>query len=243
MTELITYDTIRKAHRAEKQEIALQKLPDDFFALVRGWLAHRQSAQKGTASLLEIENAKKLLEDLVNRRQKKIVIAALHTIRGDVPPQNMAPDEEKFFDILVDSLRRFKRDAQERMFGYDSLIEEKLESARAMMDEMKSAGDNKPAVAREKPDVAGTEEASNGTANGNIPDNETKNNITDNDAAQETAEPVAKPSTKRLKITADMPSFVDAEMRTHGPFKAGAIAELPNDMAQILLARKAAEAV
>ncbi len=213
MTELITYDTIRKAHRAEKNEIALQKLPDDFFSLVRGWIDHKQSAQKSTASLLEIENAKRLLEDLLSRREKKLVIAALHTIRGDLPPKNMTLDEEKVFDNLVKLLKEARQDMREQIFGYDSIIEEKLESARSAMDEMKAA-DEAGKIAPEKTEEKTTEEII-----------ETQSGKTG------------------LRIIKDIPSFVDAEMKTYGPFKTGTITELPNDMAQILVARKAAEVI
>jgi rubrerythrin len=160
-----------------------------------------------------------------------------------VPPANMTLDEERFFDSLVNMLRKTRQDLREQLFGFDSIIEEKLESARAMMDEMKLTSDNKSAVAQEKQNIARTEEAVSEAANGIVPVNEAKNNNMNNNAAEEIAEPVAKSSTKKLKITADMPSFLDGEMKAHGPFKAGAIAELPCEVAQILLARKAAEAI
>lgn len=242
MTELITYDTIRKAHRAEKQEIALQKLPDSFFLAVRGWLDHKQITQKGTASLLEIENAKRLLDDLLNRREKKLVIAALHTIRGDVPPTNMTLDEEKFFDSLVNMLRKTRHDLREQLFGYDSIIEEKLESARAMMDEMKTADENKMAAAQEKAgDGKNEKENSENDVTASIDSAEIDNDIKPDEKVAEPA--VMQSNVARLKITKDMPSFVDAGMKAYGPFKAGTVTELPNEMAQILLARNVAEAI
>lgn len=242
MTELITYDTIRKAHRAEKQEIALQKFPDNFFLLVRGWIDHKQSTQKNLDSLSDIKNAKGLLDNLLDRREKKLVIAALHTIRGDLPPQNMTLDEEKLFDSLVNLLKQARQNMREQMFGYDSIIEEKLESARAMMEEMKSADENIPVFLQKKTgDMKDEKEKtiSNTVVNDEI--RKTENGIK---PAENEAEPIVIQSNIiRLKITNDMPSFVDAEMKTYGPFKAGMTAELPNDMAQILLARKVAEAI
>lgn len=250
MTELITYDTIRKSHRAEKQEIALQKLPENLFILVRNWIDHKQSMQKSTASLLEIENAKKLLDDLLNRREKKLVISALHTIRGDLPPQNMTLDEEKFFDNLVCILKQARQDMREQMFGYDSIIEEKIESARTMMEEMK-ANESVPAFLQKKTDnakndiVINEKPSEDGKENPtNTADVKTEMKSTDNEikSAENVVGPaIVQSNITKLKITRDMPSFVDAEMKTYGPFKAGMTAELPNDMAQILIARKVAE--
>lgn len=217
MTELITYDIIRKVHRIEKYEIALQKIPDNFFVLVRNWLDRKQTMQKGAAYLLEMENAKKLLEDLINRRQKKLVISALHTVRGDMPPKNMAPEEEKFFDNLVNIMRRFRQDLQEQMFGYDSIIEEKLESAKMLIQEIKMDKNENKSALEKKDEIAAKE--------------------------PEDKEKEQNNGTIKLEITADMPSFVDSEMKSYGPFKAGAIVQVPKDIAQILLARKVAKPV
>ncbi len=232
MTELITYDTIRKAHRAEKQELALQRLPGEFFTMVRGWLDHKQNTQKDIASLRETESVKRLLVDLINRRQTKIVTAALHTVRGDVPPKDMTLDEEKFFDGLVNMLKKAGQEVKERMFGYDGIIEEKLESARAMVEEMKTAAATEnnnvtqKTIAKNNADVRNTD-----SVQGTGADKIVSGNSIHND------------SLMKLKIITDFPSFVDAEMKTHGPFRAGAEAELPNDVAQILLSRKVAEKI
>lgn len=242
MPELITYDTIRKAHRAEKQEIPLQKLPDSFFLAVRGWLDRKQGTQKGTASLLEIENAKRLLDDLLNRREKKLVIAALHTIRGDVPPSNMTLDEEKFFDSLVNMLRKTRQDLREQMFGYDSIIEEKLESARAMMDEMKTADESKMAAAQEKAGNGKDEKEKSENDDAAIIDTAEIDN--DSKSAEKAVKPaVMQSNVAKLRITKDMPSFVDSGMKAYGPFKSGTVTKLPNEMAKILLARNVAEAI
>lgn len=232
MTELITYDAIRKAHRAEKNEIALQKLPDGFFVFVRGWIDHKQATQKNTASLMEIENAKRLLEDLMSRREKKIVIAALHTTRGDMPPKNMTLDEEKIFDSLVNILKQARQDMREQMFGYDSIIEEKIESARSAMNKMKTADEygkiaieEKKEILENKAETEGKKETSESQVQNNEKIIETQNGKT------------------KLRIKNDISSFVDADMKAYGPFKSGAITELPNEMAQILLARNAAEVI
>lgn len=118
MTEIITYDVIRNVHRMEKNQITLQKLPENFFFLARKWLEQKQElAKKETVALLEIENAKKLIDDLINRRERKIVISALHTVRGGLPPENLTLEEEKFFDEIVEIFKKFKKDMQEQVIG------------------------------------------------------------------------------------------------------------------------------
>ncbi len=133
--ELITYETIRNAHRAEKDE-ELQKLPEGFFESVRNWFKHKEK-MKDTTSLLEVENAKKLLEDIINRRQKKIVLSALSTVRGQLPPSNLTDEERKFFDDIVNSLKSFKNNMEERFRSYEEIVEEKVEEAKKSIEDLK----------------------------------------------------------------------------------------------------------
>jgi len=133
--ELITYETIRSAHRAEKEE-ELQKLPERFFESVRNWFKHKEN-MKDTTSLLEVENAKKLLEDIINRREKKIVLAALRTVRGDLPPINLNDEERRFFDKIVNILKSFRNNMNEKFRSYADVVEEKIEEAKKSVEELK----------------------------------------------------------------------------------------------------------
>ncbi len=133
--DLITYETIRTVHRSEKDE-QLQQLPDNFFEAVKNWLAHKRT-NKDTYSLLETENAKKLLEDIINRREKKIVLAALRTIRGELPPKNLTDSEQKFFDDMVISLKQFREKIKEEIMSFDEIVEQKIEDTKKIVEELK----------------------------------------------------------------------------------------------------------
>lgn len=137
--DIITYETVRNAHRAEKEE-ELQKLPDGFFESVRNWFKVKEKLKDNT-SLLEVENAKKLLEDVINRRQKKIVLAALSTMRGQLPPPGLNDEERKFFDDIVNTLKSFKNVMNEKFRSFDDIAEEKIEEAKKSVEEMKPAED------------------------------------------------------------------------------------------------------
>lgn len=133
--ELITYETIRNIHRAEKEE-ELQKLPPDFFESVRNWFSYKEKLND-TASLLEVENAKKIIEDIINIRERKIVLAALRTVRGELPPKNLTEDERKLFDKLVEALKSFKNEMKERFIKPEEVVEEKVEEAKKSIEELK----------------------------------------------------------------------------------------------------------
>jgi len=87
--------------------------------------------------LLEVENAKKLLEDIINRRERKIVLAALRTIRGDLPPTNLNSEERKFFDEIVTILKSFKNNMDEKFKDYADIVEEKVEEVKKDLKELK----------------------------------------------------------------------------------------------------------
>jgi DNA replication initiation complex subunit (GINS family) len=133
--EVITYETIRNAHRAEKEE-ELQKLPEGFFESVRNWFKIKESMHD-TTSLLENENAKKLLEDIINRRQKKLVLAALSTARGQMPPAGLNDEERKFFDNVVNVLKSFKNDMNEKFRSFDDIVQEKVQEAKRSIEELR----------------------------------------------------------------------------------------------------------
>jgi DNA replication initiation complex subunit (GINS family) len=193
--DIITYETVRNAHRAEKEE-ELQKLPDGFFESVRNWFKVKEKL-KDTTSLLEVENAKKLLEDVINRRQKKIVLAALSTMRGQLPPAGLNDEERKFFDDIVNTLKSFKNDMNEKFRSFDDIAEEKVEEAKKSIEEMKPVEVENIAV---------------------------------------------KPNGKILvKVLIDLPKFSGVDMQSYGPLRTGDIITLPDEVAKLLIMRKAAE--
>ena len=157
----ISYETIRNAHRAEKEE-QLQKLPIDFFESVRNWFANKDK-QKDTQSLLEVENAKKLLDEIVNRRERKILLSALRTVRGDVPPQNMTIYEKEFFDQAVKILKSFRQNIQEKFISYDTIIESKIEDVKKSIEGVRTRLNGKTIrFLIDLPNIAGIDQKSYG---------------------------------------------------------------------------------
>lgn len=137
MNNIITYEGIRAVHRAEKLEI-LGKLPDGFWPAVRAWLAAREE-KKDSISLLELESAKKLLEDVISRRQRKIIFAALGASRGGSQPVNMTPEEQQFFDHSILLLRQNKEASLDKYVSATASVEQKLEDARKSLNEIRNS--------------------------------------------------------------------------------------------------------
>ncbi|MFH8080285.1 MAG: hypothetical protein QXO84_00160 [Candidatus Aenigmatarchaeota archaeon] len=120
MEEAITFEYIREVQRSEQRSQQLSKLPDDFFEKVKEYISRkRELAKKNDDALLEIKNIERIIEDIYNRRENKIVSLAILSVRTGLIPANMLPHEEELFEQLTKSLRK------SRVF-LDNLLEKPL---------------------------------------------------------------------------------------------------------------------
>jgi DNA replication initiation complex subunit (GINS family) len=239
MEPMITYETISSVHRAEKGT-QLSKLPDGFFPAIQLWLSHKKS--RGDAhSILEAENAKKLLEYIINIRLRKIITAALDSARGSAPPPNMTADESQFFDRMLLLVKAQQNEMKERLFGAGFVIEQKVEEARRSLEEMK--GQITPVIEKgyaefnaqpktpfifspvEKPAAAVEKPAENAVQPA----------LSD----QKPLKPLN--STKKVRILIELRRFVDQGGAEYGPFNVGDTTEVPEDVFRLLSMRRAAE--
>ncbi|MFT4311767.1 MAG: hypothetical protein ACMXYF_00895 [Candidatus Woesearchaeota archaeon] len=114
----ITYEKLFDYVRTEATDASLQKLPESFFADIIFYLQSKKVAldkAKQTDSLfgssqyddvvLQLKNAKKLIEELYDRREKKIIHLALSKSRtrsNVIDTSNLLDQERSFFQQLVD---------------------------------------------------------------------------------------------------------------------------------------------
>ncbi len=106
--EPITFEFIRRTHREEQREPKLSKIPEDFYHKARVYLEEKRrlsEKRKDKLTSIELKNIERLLEDIFNRRETKILNHAIITTRTDIPPQNLIEDEKEFFESTVNMLR------------------------------------------------------------------------------------------------------------------------------------------
>lgn len=115
MADLITYESIYEVLRKEKYESEMQKLSPNFFSEVINYLKEKKSildSQKSQDSIFskeaektekQLQNVKKLLRELYDRRENKIVQMALFTSRTGIPADtpNLLKEEEEFYKSLA----------------------------------------------------------------------------------------------------------------------------------------------
>lgn len=122
----ITYETLFELLRIEKNREDLQKLEETFFEDVLEYLRQKRMAfeskpeshqtlfetDERERTRQEFENIKKILKDLYDRREKKIVLTAINKSRAGVAlvnAANMLPIEKQMFDNLTGMLTEYRK--------------------------------------------------------------------------------------------------------------------------------------
>lgn len=118
----ITYETVYELLRKEKYETELQLLPQTFFNDVIEYIKEKQTildSQRAQKSIFskeaektekQIQNVKKILKELYEKRENKIVQLALFSSRTSISQeyQNMLLEEQEFFNLLLNLLNTYR---------------------------------------------------------------------------------------------------------------------------------------
>lgn len=123
---VITYETLFEIFRREKNRGELQKLDDDFLMNVISYLVRKKSildTNKDQSTLFAEEeklnaekqlfNIKKILRDLYEQREKKVIEMALNKSRTQSPLVDETPllkEERLLYDSLVKTLDLSRQD-------------------------------------------------------------------------------------------------------------------------------------
>ncbi|MFH1592753.1 MAG: hypothetical protein ABIB47_05295 [Candidatus Woesearchaeota archaeon] len=122
MADLITYESIYEGLRKEKYESEMQKLSPGFFAEVINYLKEKKSildSQKSQDSIFsqeaektekQLQNVKKLIRELYDRRENKLLQMAIFTSRTGIPADspNLLKEEEELYNSLIDVLKNYR---------------------------------------------------------------------------------------------------------------------------------------
>lgn len=126
MEVVITYDTLYEILRREKGRDELQELDTEFYNQAFKYLKDKNKILQDTEvktdlfsstergkTVTEIENIKKILKELYERRESKIINMAINKSRtntGIINTKTMLPVELKFYQELVASLNKYRGD-------------------------------------------------------------------------------------------------------------------------------------
>lgn len=118
--ETITFELIRKIQREEQRSPKLSRIPDDFYKAVLAYIQQkRQIAKEDRRNVLEVKSIERLVEDIFDRRERKVVNAAVNAARTNIQPENMAEEEKDFFDLVATSIRQRRETSLRKMFAVE----------------------------------------------------------------------------------------------------------------------------
>ena len=102
---IVTFETLREVQRKEKKSENLAELTDEFYS---GAKEYFERAAK--SDINEVRNARSVLEDIVDRREKKILNQAMRAVRLRERPDlgGMTSREKDFFNKLLENIKNFR---------------------------------------------------------------------------------------------------------------------------------------
>jgi DNA replication factor GINS len=106
--ETITFELVRKIQREEQRLPKPTKLPENFYKNVNNYIQQKRKTAESMGDRkigFEVKNIGGLIEDVFNRRERKILNGALIAVRTNIAPENLTEEEKMFFDLLVRSIK------------------------------------------------------------------------------------------------------------------------------------------
>ena len=213
----ITYETLFDLLRREKARDELQELDKNFFEDLSKYIDEKKKIfieQKSKLDLFsstekektekQLENIRKILKDIYEKREIKIINLAISKSRVPgiiVDTAVFLEEEKKFFDQLIEILDNYRIGILFRILeGEPPLLKEEKAGA---------ASDHK--------------------------DDYKEQNI------GEKEETKSESSNKVVRFKNAVPRFVGAELEEYGPFEQDEIANLPPEIASVLVEKDRAE--
>ncbi len=153
----ITYETLFEMLRIEKNRDDLQELQPSFFEDVLAYLREKQqildeskvkedlfSTTEREKVATEMANIRRILREIYERREKKIINMALNKSRtrsNIIDTSKLLKEESRLFDKVVDTLDKFRGGILLNMLDFrQPFIEEKEEKQEEQQQEKKDAG-------------------------------------------------------------------------------------------------------
>ncbi len=105
---MLTYEAIRRIVGEERTTQKLVALPDDFFNRIKEYLSHKAKIADTKEDAWELASAKRVLQDLLDMRERKILNLAVYSLRSGTEPENMTPEEKELFNAVSTNIKEFQ---------------------------------------------------------------------------------------------------------------------------------------
>lgn len=117
--ETITFELIRRIQREEQRIQKLTKLPDNFYNAVSAYIQQKKkiTLNEDRKGGLEFKNVQRLVEDIFDRRERKILNLAIIAARTGIPPENLTEEEKDFFNSLTSTIKKRRDESMQKFFA------------------------------------------------------------------------------------------------------------------------------
>jgi len=229
MVETFNYEDIYEISRNEKFSSDLQELTKEDLRKIKEYFKEKEKATQGqnqSTNLfathnrakvqIEISNASRVIKDLLERRERKLINRAVFNSRVDNSirdTSNMLEIEEELYDQLIFVIKRFRK-------GFTATIDNDGNYPSKTMQKLKLRGDIDIKTHFKEGQTAAKKELKE-----SISKQVEKN----------------KEESEKLKeyiLTSDTPEFYGPNMTKYGPFTAGDKIKLPKEVIKLLEAQK-----
>ena len=115
MTSVLTYDALREIQYNERKSEKLVELEDSFYESIEEYF--NRKGPKDDLTEIELRNAKNILKDIQDRRERKILSQALVAVRSGmrINTSMMTSREEDLFKSLVTIMKKHREEATKPM--------------------------------------------------------------------------------------------------------------------------------
>lgn len=126
--ETITFDLIRRIQREEQRSPKLSDIPENFYDAAISYVNQKKQIgeREDRKGMIEVKSIERLIEDIFDRRERKIVTAAVNTARTNIQPENMIEEEKDFFDLVAATIRQRREAKLRTMFTVEKVEKEGL---------------------------------------------------------------------------------------------------------------------
>jgi len=157
---IVTFETLREVQRKEKKSENLAELTDEFYTGVKDYFA-----RAAKTDFTEVRNARSIFEDIIDRREKKILNQALRTVRlrEKAEIKAMTSKEKELFDRLVSTIGNFREyvDTDGNKFELKEVKTEEPDDIEELIEEEKASAENteyvKIKILEDTPEIVGAD--------------------------------------------------------------------------------------
>ena len=246
-------------HQREKSREELQDLGDSFYEDVIHYVGEKvKILQKDQGTLdtfseeekektrSQLSNIKRILTQLYERREKKIINMAIHKSREPatlVDESVMLKHESEMYNHFTNLLNQYRDEVLLNLLS--AKPKEQIQEAQTQQ-ESAPAQEEKPREEQALHEVQETEEhqepqSTPKQSSESAESLESKQE--ESQSEQKDSSEKSQKETKRIKFTHYVPKFLGREMEVYGPFEPEDIATLPTELAKILIIKGRAEGI